>query len=707
MGSNGFRSKRLSKKLARGECRGKPVNALHDGIPEKMRTHAFSSICFALLLAAGCFLSGPAKAEPEQAGSNGGDDAAMEARGSDMQEFEFELTDVFYPLLTKEESAELSQKMLENARISVFYKGEVKRINTSEWRKYALKHLRYVPKTETEERKRWEKPQSVALKDGKLRIKAAKKVEETLALPTYALEGTIDINTISISLPMEFLAKLLDEEIAYKNTEYAKFHIHLKDNSSLQAKGYEYATSEDLIPINNAAARINNPATNNDISGHYGMNFHAIGKLSLVKDGKTVSPDEKPPFISKTAKMNAIGSGIKLGRDDTISIDNIKGLPANLADARVRYLKNGKRFEQFALYANAKDNGAVLAGVFITQIKTHGKLQKIYVFVNDRNIGVSAARAACIFGFGINFHEDGEVRYFSEPKDDDSKTRDEFFVNSLHYSTEHEIKNGDITPLLEYENKNAAYLKDKPNSSAKTAACKELLSYAKHILSAPKEALEKEFDAQYKTIGAAYEKERKRFEGKSDGKGARVYPDGSIMTGFKTFERIITYPNGNIFKRHSTNSKGTLYFSKRFYCDGKFRDGKMMSGNIFYEDKNGNEFTYRGGFKDGVAEGELSHPVTIKTKALSVTISDYSYNKEYEKVFPIFKNGRLEGEAYATLWDNTNQRHELIKSHAVTFKNGKIVQHDGISEEILKTIAAWLEKLYAVKCDVNYTIKDK
>jgi hypothetical protein len=644
--------------------------------------------------------------------------AAMEARGNDMQvqEFEFELTDVFYPLLTKEESAKLSQKMLENARTSVFYKGKVKRINSKEWRKFALKRLILVPKKETSERERWEKPQSVVMKDGKLRIKALKSVDEAIELTSYTLEGSIGIDTISISLPMEPLAEILGEKLysPFERNRYIEFEIYAKEEkgNELYNKGY-ISASKSSIPIDNDRAKIHNPATNKHLNGHYGMRFHTAVKLSLVKDDKTRSSDE-PSLISKKKKIYAISSGQYIGDDDAINVEKIKGLPENLADIRVRYL-NGKRFEQFTLYARAKNNDDVLAGVFMSQIKTHGKLYRIDAAINDQSVeyyndvslGVDESRAACIFGFGIEFHEDGEVRYFSEPKDDNPETRNKFVVGSVKYATEHNITKGDLTPLLEYEKKNAAYLEDKPNADAKTAACKDILSYAKHILSAPKEELEKEFDEQYKTVGAAYEAERKRFERKVDESGAIVYPDGSK----RAKNGNIIYPNGN--ELEIENYGGCLYFSEQLYCKGKFRDGIMIdgyngatyNGEIIYKDKNGNKFIYSGNFKNGIPVSGVS--TKIHTKTFYIKISEYDdENKKYKEPAPTLKDGKFEGEVYVSVWENFHL-HKFIKTYTVVFKNGRIVQHDGINEEILKMLEEWLEKFNSVKCDVNHAIGDK
>jgi hypothetical protein len=646
---------------------------------------------------------------------------------TDMQEFEFELTDVFYPLLTKEEGAELSKRMTEGARVSIFYNDEVDlTYKTEYWAKNASLAVLFgkvFPKSKKIEYAYWEKPYGVEVKDGKLRIKI-QSIDKSEDADEYRIKGSIGMKRIGIYLPIHSMTRILDEKLrsGSENAGYLFFDIYARKSkdSELHNKGYIYAASENLAPIQNDKAEIHNPTTSRDSRGFYGMKFHATGKLSLVKEGKTVLADDKPPPVSTITKMNSISSGIEIGTDDMIAMNKIKGLPENLADIQARYL-NRKRFAQFALFGNARQGDAILAGVFINQIKTHGKLYRIDALVNDHNIryyngldgiGVDEAEAACIFGFGIKFYENGDVRYFSEPKDDNHMTRDRFFVNSLEYAIDHNIKNGDMTPILAYEKHLAAYLENKPNGKEKAEACKALLSYAKHILAASKETLEKEFDEQYEIIGAAYEAERKRFEGvyvgekkdgKAHGEGSIHYPDGSKFTGEfkdgKPGNGTMFYPNGNKL------GDGRLTLSDQLTCRGKFKDGKMKYGEISYNDKNGNEFEYEGWLKNGIVAGGERSYTRIRTKVFSsIHIAGYRYNEEQKKYVSAFKNGRLEGKTKVSVWDD---RHKFIGHYIATFKDGKITQHDGMREDVLKTLEEWLEKFYLVKCDVNDTIGDK
>ena len=110
--------------------------------------------------------------------------------------------------------------------------------------------------------------------------------------------------------------------------------------------------------------------------------------------------------------------------------------------------------------------------------------------------------------------------------------------------------------------------------------------------------------------------------------------------------------------------------------------------------------------------------IRIETGALIVNISSSgrcSDDDPYES-HPTLKNGKLEGKAFIYIWQGAKKEREY-SCHVATFKDGKlvnmvdfkkgkIVQNNGIKKDILKTIEIYLDKLYSVKCDVNYVIKE-
>ncbi|MDR1285595.1 MAG: hypothetical protein LBJ88_05295 [Campylobacteraceae bacterium] len=634
------------------------------------------------------------------------------------QEFEFELTDVFYPLLTKEESAELSKEMIKNARVNIYYSGKSKDIIVSPlgWVIATIYSSgRWTPPIIQEsEEGEWEKPQSVDVKDGKLRIKVDKSADMTHINPIAIMTNSFNLSKIRIYLPIYYITKILNEEILYKNDRYLKFDIYTENDSELYKKGYEYAKSEYLTPIENGVVVYDSAAF---LGLRYGMQFYATGKLSIVQNDKAVLADDKPPLVDKTEKMYAISSGKQTQIADTINMNKIKGLPKNVADVKARYLKR-KRLEQFTLYGNVKyknekGNDDILANFFLNQIKTHGKLYRIDASVNDHEVKyydkteIDWAEAACAFGYGIEFYENEEIRYFNASENDEN-----FFDWSVKGGIEYNITQDNLTPILEYEKRLETHLKDKPNGKEKMAACKELLSYAKHILSAPKAKLEKEFDEQYKIIGTEYQKVSKNgfYVGKANGTGTMRYPDGSIFAGNFWDGKVVSgnmfYPNGNyIFIDDAQDGEikglGELYLSPQIKCVGYFENGTMnKEGYIYFDDKKGNKNHYGGIFKNGVIEEKAY--ASIETKMFSAAIDELPCNsKKQEKLIITPKNGKLEGEAYMRIY----KKDKMLICQAVTFENGKIVQNVGISDKQLKIIEKYLEKLYHVKCDVNYTVK--
>jgi hypothetical protein len=441
-----------------------------------------------------------------------------------MREFEFEIAELYYPLLSEEETQALKEKMINDlARISVFYSGNIKEINppamvvvgTLFGSLYARRPMIWPP-IEAGDRGEWKRAQITRKEEGKIRF-----TTPNFGRVSGVYIGEIPIDHFVIHIPLHDLAEIFEKprKSKYANIQNGYFEFEIGASPR-----YKTDYSEPF---------------ENDVG------ILVAGKISEIKNGvaKTPESDGKPLFDErrKLYTIGRYGYGIP---NIQMAFDLTENIPDNLENQTVHY-RNFPRLEQFSLIANAR-TGKGQAEFFLNEIKVNGKLFRIDARVGDDNYRPKANY--CAFIYGIEFYPDREARYFRRPKDHEYRTLSDFWSGEEKATVVNVITDGDISPILAYEAVMAERLGEESMKD-----CKLLLDHAKHILTTPTKALDDEFDTHYQAIGKEYDRlsvngfwtgETK--DGEPDGKGFLLYPNGDrekvvFKDGKKTGSWMIQY----------------------------------------------------------------------------------------------------------------------------------------------------------------------
>jgi hypothetical protein len=471
----------------------------------------------------------------------------------EMREFEFEITDLYYPLLSDQQTRELVAKMPYGLYIWGYYRGGISATHSGKhWKElvpYYLANLGLPSKTSKSPRSEWVQAVNAQIKDGKIRFKLPKEIniddwccgtgEKHLQDTHY--HGSMSIEQLEISMPIGDLGKMLHEGLIRIGSEISNNNNYFTFRFSIVPyKGKEPSFNKDgfytrqhtyvrdfRVPVYNAVIN----GGGGGIKGWAGIKLWAVGKISEVNKDGTLS--DKPlvandsqygsdylydePLLSKATKINSIPYGDKMDYinnivNDGINVTLTQNIPENVGDLCARYIHRGP-MEQFTLYGSAKYKSAdskkydqPLATFFLGQTKTLGKLFRIDAGVNvsrtsyEYTLGINSDNTICAFEYGIQFHPDGARRYFGRPKADEKNFEK---IEQLIWSN---ITDNNISSILQFEQDVEKWYQGQPEGEAKTAACKTLIAQAKHILTASEDQLNKEFDETYKTIGDQFNK---------------------------------------------------------------------------------------------------------------------------------------------------------------------------------------------------------
>jgi hypothetical protein len=516
-----------------------------------------------------------------------------------------------------------------------------------------------------------------------------------------------------------------------------------------------------MTPIYNAIVGGTNDVNFKSLSG---ARLLAVGKISEVNKNGSLS--DKPlvanesqygsdhlsdrPLLKYNSKIWSIPSDADNHQgEENISVS--KNIPLNVSDTHARYINRGV-LQQFALFGTAKYKSANqtkydnnLTNMMIAQTKVRGKLYRIEGEATyDKSYNRFDTDSNCLFEYGVQFLGDQEKRYLSRPKNVD--TREDKYRNWIYG----EITENNITAIVEFEQDIKQWFTGQENAEAKVAACGELITYAKHILTASNEQLNKEFDETYKSVGSQYDKivkdraEYEKWLANRNGEYVTKNPNGEVMTErYKDGNLIdgnIKYKNGNIFAYSYSGSTWS-----GMYRGNKVDEVKMIypNGNVFYYDvsgvlmddnlsfsnitSNGKLVTPAGDisrscraakFINGKAEGkggESNRKINIDYNvdyhdglangSAEVDIEDESKKLYYYLYFSATaKNGRIDGSAKVTIGDF--KRNRFIYDNVI-FTDGFITDKAELEDVYVDAIHSYLKTLYPIECDVSKRLELK
>jgi hypothetical protein len=602
--------------------------------------------------------------------------AAMEgAPSKEMKAFEFEITDLYYPLLSEEEMRTLVRKMSQGAYIWGGYKGDVLEIPSWRYRWKIWPHALaggslLPPIAGMQGRRKSVQATGARVEDGKIRFELPAEIIYSGSDEDRSVSGAIPLEGLQISMPIAYLGETLHEKL--RESDY-----------SINFDGRYFTFSFSIVPYKGEPVRrdadgfysrqhryvreYQTPVANmlvggdilSGIKGWQGINLWAIGKISEInKDG---SLSEKPlvaneneygsnhlydqPQLSAGTKMYSIpednaGDFMAYLEKDGMDVRLTRNIPANVGNIRARYINRGvlKRFSLFG-YAKYKSAGRdeTLTSFFLGQTRTREKLFRIDGKTSQRTTD-------CIFEYAVQFHPEGIKRYFARPRTNEARVKEAYRSNEGDARVWHYLAGNDVAPIEAFERDLRQWFQGQEDAEAKIAACHELTAHAKHILTASAEELEKEFDETYQAIGAQYDKLAKngffvgeKQDGKPHGYGDFIYSNGDRLYNayydnngvFKpdngayvsSRETMMRYANGNVLTAIPYKNKD---LSVRDYEQGNMI-GRLSSGK---EDA----CRCSANFVNGKAEGE-GH--------LSVKGKEYEFNFNGN-----FRNGLAEGNGY-------------------------------------------------------------
>jgi hypothetical protein len=639
-----------------------------------------------------------------------------------VQEFEFELSDVFYPLLSKGETAKLTAEMIEGIEIEAYYRGDI--LKTMGYRTTGERIVEVIggrrsspPRSYTIWDDEYVDVKIRQTKDGKVRFSVPKTFKMDVLNGREKKEGAIGLRGFWIKMPIDFLHESVKDKPGtdiYGTKGIYRIYIAIVSADTRDSKPSNYAYRAHT-PIGNGV--------NKDVSIFYddymGAYFQTVSKLSLVENGKvlptpiiTKDTENSPscfcetskyqePRLSLSEKLYNISSYSRRdqkGYDDSFKLPKLKTLPLEIH--RGEYVSR-ERIESFKLYALSKQKATTLYDLAMKGMKTDNGIIVMDTSVNyeyddygDNN--------ECAFHYEVGFYGDEEERYFTVPKTDGSYSRNK-------------IEEGNISSVLAYEKQ--LEIKLGMIGGKKLAVCKELLSHAKYILSADKKDVIKEFESYRQTLKSAYEatlkSDRYMFSetknGKPEGHGMIFYKDkeafafkGQLKEGLKDGEGITVYFNGNAFKAYYENGtlkddhEPTLTYFSGVKCDGKFDEkirgegrARMELAAYWLDNMSYNKFNYfYGNFTDGVAVGQGEFGLEHK--------KDEDLYSESSTVKGEIRNGFFDGKA-TIFYDYHDD-----KEYDILFQNGKMIRMDGFDRVLAKELQEYLDRLQPFVCDVGY-----
>ncbi|WP_037586353.1 hypothetical protein [Stenoxybacter acetivorans] len=669
----------------------------------------------------------------------------------EMREFEFALTDIYYPLLSEEQTEILKNKMPYGMYIWGEYEGLVTETeslsNLVELIPHYIAFGAGLPaKSGKVEVSESIQAKNATIQDGKIRFKLPKEIDKSEEVYGTTRKGSIPLTGFQISMSIEYLSETLGEKpyhnsnlgISFDN-RYFTFGFSIAPYAEEKLEGasrreIDYYTKphryvrESMSPLPNAVANL----VEKDFAPWEGIKMWAIGVISEVnKNGslsdKPIITNSNPygsnylfdePLLSYNTKIWSIPSSDGFDMRNHISTDGIdvtlnKNIPKNIDRIRARYINRGV-LEQFTLYTNAKYKSAnaakydqSLTTFLLAQTKVRGKLFRIDgAAAYNKNINNFNTDSNCLFDYGVQFLQDREVRYFSRPKSVQNR-KDKY--EDWEYN---KITGSDVSAVLAFEKEIKEWFAKEENSKEKTAACGELLSHAKHILTASKEQLNKEFDETYKSVGAQYMKMQNFMKevkkNNPDGRFVTKYPNGAEFSGkyqdngkISDQGAVMKYPNGN-----------------GFYYSPKLVDNDPLShityGEIRTLPHGGTPSCRAGQFIDGKAEGEgyltqyenfinetpgckfggdFHNGIAVKGKLeLTWTVNDIRYELTGNMI-----NAKIEGSAeFEVYWTETGSR----KKYTLIFENSSISNSGGLEDKYLNIIKTRLKTIFPLHCDV-------
>jgi hypothetical protein len=205
------------------------------------------------------------------------------------REFEFELADIFYPLLSEEQTLELKNEMIKGIEVNAYYKGDVKATIA----KYTWLERHFPQRRQSQEvvyttwQDDWKPVKITRLKNGKISFKAPMEIKffQDKIVDSTEYEGVIPLINFRITMPIGKIFEML-------NTT-----LHNDDVMRIQTIGvgkdfeekYVYDSDE---PIRNSANVEVGKALSNDVDMYsmgLGAKLITLSKLSMSRSSTNKS----------------------------------------------------------------------------------------------------------------------------------------------------------------------------------------------------------------------------------------------------------------------------------------------------------------------------------------------------------------------------------------------------------------------------------
>ena len=658
------------------------------------------------------------------------------------REFEFELTDLYYPLLNDSQNQEMRSLMPHGAYIFANYSGVIiESADLKNWVDVVMYGGTFRGKAMASDRFT---VQNAVVSGTKLRFKVPKTVNKDSDGYCYHERGDIPIEGFDVYLPIDHLTAILGGKLPYheyldQSTRYIGFSFNIvpykEDPESTQHR-YVIDFKVPWVNLIHRSSMINNY--------HSGAHLWAVMKVSEVNKDGTLSTQPlvankneydgrylyDQPLISNSIRMNSIPSADVSPYATRISQDGIditlKTLPKSVRDVKARFIKHNA-LQQYTLYAPVRYSAASgkydenLSNFYFSATKTRGELFKI-----EGSSGYQAGWPGygnetlpdCIFDYGIEFRASGTWRYFRYPANNDHLTKKNYqYAGHEKSRVVVDIEKDGIAALDGYEQNMRKWYSDQKDSEAKIAACMQVLDHARHILSSTDKALSIEFDRDYAAIEKVHNKHLKngflvvgKKNGKPFGESITYYEDGRELhstykaDGSQTSASMY-YPNGNRFeyKNDKVGFTSPIYYGAlrstqekvEAICEAKqFVDGKAEGeGYLDIKSKKfGYRFRFTGNFTHGVADGKAY---------LDLIFSNALLHSEFYRDVITVKDGKFTGGTTFHHSGELNSEGEraFVAEYKVVFKDGKIVS--GMEPARMKRINDMITSIYPIACDIN------
>ncbi|MDR1888514.1 MAG: hypothetical protein LBQ81_03905 [Zoogloeaceae bacterium] len=562
------------------------------------------------------------------------------------REFEIDVTELFFPVLSDEANKKLAQNMMEGIKVLGYYKPDIRKEGvTHETSTYFLKRggfldfgiFSYELASHTEEFTKDRGAEIFHTTDGKIRFKLPERVENYfvlsglyLVLPISGVEGLENLTFDSMDnkgqlVPISF--KSAQEGTAFNHYNYMdtandQKNNHVKMKIQLKAK-LKISLVEDngtrlvavVEPVNKGKNRIGR-AQGGELAG---FSEDERGDFASINDNGISPRAIQSPNTASTwlqNKFKTTGVYGKTGRVEVLRIDSGRSA--------------------FHIGDNFHDNAAFS----IEWIRVGGRVVRA---------DFSHATGSKKFLFGV-FFSDNNSKFYYLPN---------YYRDGYYYTqTVNEVEFGEI---LENRRK-----------KAETLAEKRFVEHDKFVSSLDRNVFEREFDVYKNFIenGGGESGNADRYEGflknglPDDDEGIIRYRNGDIVAGKfkkgKLLQGALTYGKGKEFVYYEGKfeagkaSNGLIVSSGGSLFMGEFKEGRPYEGLVAYFDEN----EFENALKRGEVPCEDSEAVSRLIKKVGKAKTPIAAADVH------FKDGRIDG--HGTI------KFEGAKSYRGTFKESKI-----------------------------------